>query len=71
MMRFVKERGVMNSDFNMTYTYRAAHSNFNFSTEVVSHNRCFQQPENQWGFCDGVVFCYLTSLFPLQCYKSQ
>ena len=47
MMRFVKERGVMNSDFNMTYTYRAAHSNFNFSTEVVSHNRCFQQPENQ------------------------
>ena len=29
MMRFLKEEGVMNSEFNITYTCLAVHSNFN------------------------------------------
>ena len=31
MMKFLKEGGVMNGDFNMIYTCHAAHSNFNIT----------------------------------------
>ena len=31
MMRFLKEGGVINGDFNMAYTRRAVHSNFNIT----------------------------------------